>query len=83
VFGRVQMVMYRDFAMRKARRLGVVGIVENKKDGSVFLIGEGDEEKLIKLIEELKKGSLLSRAERVDVGWKESTGEFADFTIQY
>lgn len=77
------MVMYRDFAFRKARRLGVVGYVENKNDGTVGVVGEGEEEKLLTFIEELKKGSLLSHVLRVDVLWKESTGEFADFTIRY
>lgn len=83
ISGRVQMVMYRDFAFRKARRLGVVGYVENQDDGTVALVGEGEEEKLLALIEELKKGSLLSRVEHVFVVWEEPTGEFNSFTIRY
>ena len=75
--------MYRDFAVRKARGLGVVGEVKNKEDSTVFLVGEGEEEKLLALIGELKKGSFLSRVERVDALWKEPTGEFKDFHVGY
>lgn len=77
------MVMYRDFTVRNARHLGIVGEVENKVDGTVTVSGEGEEEKLLVFIEELKKGSLLSRVERVDVSWKEPTGEFNKFTLLY
>ncbi|MEK7118368.1 MAG: acylphosphatase, partial [Patescibacteria group bacterium] len=59
IFGRVQLVMYRDFVVRKARGLGVVGEVENKEDGTVFLVGEGEGEKLLAFVEELKKGPFL------------------------
>jgi acylphosphatase len=75
--------MYRDFATRKARNLGIVGEVENKADGTVALVGEGEEEQLLALIEKLKKGPLLARVERVDVDWKEPTGEFRYFHIRY
>ncbi|OGZ07049.1 MAG: hypothetical protein A3D65_00125 [Candidatus Lloydbacteria bacterium RIFCSPHIGHO2_02_FULL_50_13] len=83
IFGRVQMVMYRDFAARKACTLGVVGEVWNEDDGTVSLVGEGEEEKLAALVAELKIGSFLSHVERVDVSWKEPTGEFTDFVIRY
>ena len=83
ISGRVQMVMYRDFATRKARSLGVFGEVWNEDDGAVSLVGEGDENKLLAFIDELKKGSLFSHVSRVDVLWKEPTGEFKDFTLHY
>ena len=50
ITGRVQMVMFRDFAMRKSRCLGLVGTVRNIKDGSVEVIVEGEEEKLKQLL---------------------------------
>lgn len=75
--------MYRDFATRKARGLGIVGEVENKPDGTVFVIGEGEEGTLQTFIELLQQGSLLSRVERVDVVWKEATGALNKFTLCY
>jgi acylphosphatase len=83
VFGRVQLVMYRDFATRKARKLGIVGEVENQQDGTVVVIGEGEEEVLQTFIALLRQGSLLSHVEHVDVVWKEATGVFTRFTLQY
>lgn len=81
IFGRVQMVMFRDFTQRKARSLGLIGAVKNLPDGSVLAIAEGEEEKLNQWLEDLKKGPLLAEVERVETKWLEATGEFKDFKI--
>ena len=77
------MVMYRDFAMRKARTLGLVGSVKNLQDGSVLVVVEGDEQQLKGYIEKLERGSLLSHVEHVEVVWQDVRGEFSKFTILY
>lgn len=83
VTGRVQMVMFRDFTQRSAKALGLVGSVKNNHDKSVTVIAEGPEDKLQRLISRLKEGSLLSRVDNVEVEWKDSTGEFTEFSISY
>ena len=83
ITGQVQMVMFRDFTTRKARRLGLVGMVRNMKDGSVEMVAEGEEEKLKQLLVFLGKGSLLSRVDKVESFWTEPTGEFSKFNIVY
>lgn len=83
VSGRVQMVMYRDFAMRKARGLKLTGTVRNKPDGTVHVIAEGPRERLEVYIEKLKEGSVLSHVERVDPAFHPATGEHTSFTIAY
>ena len=83
VTGRVQLVMYRDFAQRKARKLGIVGTVQNMKDGSVSIIAEADEALLNEYISYLKKGSVLSHVDTVNLTWGEATGSFGDFLIIY
>ncbi len=83
IIGRVQMVMYRDFAQRKARKLGLVGTVQNQKDGSVNVIAEGDERVLNEYIKYLNHGSILSNVRNVRISWSESTGSFSDFQIIY
>ncbi|MBI3573497.1 acylphosphatase [Candidatus Kaiserbacteria bacterium] len=83
VSGRVQLVMYRDFAQRKASRLGITGEVENLSDGTVRVTAEGPTDKLKSLIALLKKGSLLSAVMDVSVRWQEPKGAFAGFTIKY
>ena len=81
--GRVQMVMYRDFAVRKATALGVVGTVQNMPDGSVLLNAEGEESFINLYIEKLKRGSVLSHVEHVEVLWSEPHGQWSDFRIVY
>jgi acylphosphatase len=83
ITGRVQMVMYRDFAQRKARKLGLVGTVKNLKDGSVEVIVEGEEAILNEYIKYLNKGSILSKVKNVRITWDEASGNFSDFLISY
>ena len=46
VSGKVQQVGYRARIVDIANALGLKGMVENQKDGSVKIIAEGDDEKL-------------------------------------
>jgi acylphosphatase len=85
--GKVQGVMFRDFVQRKAQGLGVVGTVENKKDGSVEIVAIGEEENLKKLLELMYKGPLLTRinfkVDSIDTKFNETTKNFSDFKIIY
>lgn len=84
ISGRVQLVMYRDFARRKAKRLGIVGWVKNLKDNTVELMAEGEEKDLKKYIRLLHEGPLLAEVEGVECKWWEAaTGEFKVFEIKY
>lgn len=82
VTGRVQMVMYRDFAQRKARKLGLLGFVRNNDDGSVTVVAEGVREKLDAYIAYLHKGSVFACVDNVEVEWKSATGEYTTFYIK-
>ena len=53
VFGRVQGVGFRYFALRQAELLGVTGFARNHPDGSVEVVAEGPEESLAALEEQL------------------------------
>lgn len=81
VFGRVQLVMFRDFVQRNASQLSLTGCVWNEQDGSVRVIAEGEETSLLQLIKKLHRGSVLSRVESVEVEWKESSDGYEDFRI--
>ena len=81
ITGRVQLVMFRDFAQRKARKLGIVGMVENLPDGSVKVAAQGREENLLKFISYLKKGPILAKVENVLVKWTEAEESFKGFKI--
>lgn len=83
ITGRVQMVMYRDFACRKAKKLGLVGMVKNLEDGSVSVIAEGEESVLDEYVKYLNRGSILSKVKNVRISWDEAKGEYSDFKIMY
>ncbi len=83
ITGRVQGVLYRHFAMRRARSFGLFGLVDNPPDGTVHIIAQGDQSELDKYIEELKKGSIFSKVESVDVKWSNSDKVFPDFSIRH
>ena len=81
ITGRVQLVMFRDFAQRKARKLGITGTVVNLPDGSVKIEAQGSEKKLLQFISCLKKGSMLAKVEDVSVEWTSPSEFFEDFKI--
>jgi len=70
VFGRVQGVGYRYFALRQAELLGVTGFARNQPDGSVEVVAEGLEDSLSALEEQLREGpgfAAVTGVEREDV----------------
>lgn len=85
--GRVQGVMFRDFAQRNARKRGLVGWVKNELNGSVSLVAEGDEAALKEYIELLWRGPLISRfvarVDAIEVSWSDVRGGMNDFKILY
>ena len=83
VEGIVQGVGYRDFAQRKATRLGLSGYVMNLRDGRVRVRAEGPRESIDELIRDLERGPPLARIEKVSVTWLPPTGRFASFGIRF
>ena len=83
VRGRVQFVMYRDFARRKARELGLVGEVENLSDGTVRVIAEGPRQKTEFLLAHLRQGPILADVKSVDVKRTPVSGTYHSFEISY
>ncbi|MFH1938268.1 MAG: acylphosphatase [Patescibacteria group bacterium] len=83
IYGRVQMVMFRDSTRRKAKKLGLVGWVINKSDGTVKVVAEGEEKDLKQFIDWCYNGPMLAKVIKVDIEWKESTDQFNKFNIKY
>lgn len=68
VTGEVQGVGFRYSAQEKADELGLVlRQAENRPDGSVFLLAEGEESALQKFIAWAKIGPPLARVDKVEV----------------
>ena len=65
VSGRVQGVGFRYFTQDAARREGLHGYVQNRDDGSVEAVAEGDSESLERFERALRRGPSRSRVENV------------------
>lgn len=83
VSGRVQGVFFRYETRREARKRNIKGWVRNLPDGRVEALFEGEEEKVLELIEFCKHGPPGARVTNVEVEWGEYTGEFKDFYIRH
>lgn len=81
IYGRVQGVLYRKYALRVAKELGLTGWVKNEKDGTVFVVIEGADDKIKEFTAWCRTGSPLSRVEKVDIIREKYSGEFNEFKI--
>ncbi|MBX2841506.1 MAG: acylphosphatase [Flammeovirgaceae bacterium] len=82
VEGKVQGVFYRVSTQKKAKELGLNGIVKNQEDGSVEIEAEGKEDVLQEFIEWCKKGPLLAKVTSVLVERKDFQN-YTGFEIAY
>ena len=81
--GEVQKVGYRDFAQKVARKLGIVGYVENMRDGSVQIVCEGEESAIEEFSKSIKVKVKFIDVEEVNIiETGEPTGEFEYFDIK-
>jgi acylphosphatase len=66
VKGKVQGVSFRYYTMLEARRLGVLGTVQNLDDGSVLVTAEGEMDRIASLVNWCREGPLLARVDEVE-----------------
>lgn len=83
VSGRVQGVSYRAATRTEARRLGLVGWVRNRDDGSVELEAEGPEDKVEALVQWCHHGPPAARVASVAVDDLAPSRTEASFDVTY
>jgi len=83
VTGRVQGVSFRAATRAEARRLGVVGWVKNRADGTVELEAEGPDDVIAALVTWCQHGPPAARVARVDVSELAPSGGEQEFSIDY
>lgn len=83
IYGRVQKVMYRDWASRKAKELELTGWVKNEADGTVKIVAEGEEKDLNQFIERCYNGPALADVVKIDTKWRRAENQFKSFKIIY
>jgi acylphosphatase len=82
VYGHVQGVSFRHYTRLTAQRLGLVGWVRNRPDGTVETVAEGDKGALYRFIAFLRDGSPAAHVTDVRLHWHAATGEFRHFDIR-
>lgn len=83
VEGRVQGVGFRAFTLSQAFLFEINGYVENLSNGQVKIIANGEEDKLKKFIEKMRKGPLYSTTKNLKIYDITIPEQFDDFNIKY
>jgi acylphosphatase len=83
IFGRVQGVGFRYSTLAKAKSLSITGYVRNMADGSVEVIAEGDAETLRIFLDWLQHGPPGAIVRNLNFHYRDYTGTFGRFTIEY
>ena len=79
VSGRVQRVGYRAKVVSLANSLGLAGLVQNRPDGRVLVIAEGEKEVVEKFASAIGIKNALINVEKVDASYTPASGEFSVF----
>jgi acylphosphatase len=81
VHGRVQGVFFRDSTRQRARAAGVAGWVENRSDGAVEAVFEGEADAVDELVRWMHDGPRSADVDRVEVEDGEPEG-LAGFEVR-
>jgi len=80
ISGRVQRVGYRAKVVSLAREMGLVGVIQNRPDGSVLVIAEGEKkEELERFASAIAIKNALIRADSVDFQFSMGSGQYSTF----
>ncbi|MBI2113041.1 MAG: acylphosphatase [Candidatus Wildermuthbacteria bacterium] len=82
VSGRVQGVLFRDYAKAAAQKLSITGWVRNLLDGTVQIACEGDKKNIELFIQEVRKGPPFSKVEHISIEYQGYKGEWTSFEIR-
>jgi acylphosphatase len=82
VIGHVQGVGFRMFTADAARAEGLTGWVQNRTDGAVEIVAEGDRDAVARFEARIRRGPSRSRIERVVGDDDTPSGRAAGFTIR-
>jgi acylphosphatase len=66
VSGKVQGIGFRDWVVRNAKALGLIGWVRNRSDGRVEILIIGDSDASTALIDKCREGPALARVDHVE-----------------
>lgn len=79
VSGRVQRTGYRAKVVSLAKEMGLVGFVQNRPDGQVLVIAEGERKDLEKFASVLRIKNAIIDVENVSLQYSQGTGQYSSF----
>lgn len=79
--GKVQMVGFRDFALKMAKVYDLTGWVKNNDDGTVEILIQGLPDDLKACIEAFNAGPPLASVESVAAEWRTPKKQLDDFVV--
>lgn len=82
VYGKVQGVWFRKHTEIEAKKLMLVGYVENKMDGSVYIKAQGESAKISTLLKWCYQGAPESEVVDVKYRYCDKIETFTDFSIR-
>ena len=83
VSGKVQGVWFRASTKQEAEKNGINGWVKNTSNGCVEAVFQGDEQKIMDIIDWCYKGPPLSAVEHVDVKEIDTEDKYESFSMRY
>ena len=81
ITGKVQGVGFRYFVFKQAQELGILGWVNNKPNGDVEALAQGEKADLERFIAKVKEGPSFSRVEDVSLNWVNEADQYFGFEI--
>ena len=79
VSGRIQRVGYRARIVDLAREMGLIGLVQNRPDGQVLVIAEGEKRTLEKFAAALQIKNTFIEVKGISLEYSPGSGGFSDF----
>ena len=83
VSGRVQGVLYRYTSKLRADKLDIFGWVQNREDGTVEIVCQGEDQKVDQFIQWCKRGPWLAKVKDIQITEEKVKKEFSFFAIRY
>jgi acylphosphatase len=81
VSGEVQSVGYREYVYRQAVRLGLTGLVRNIDNNKVWIVCEGEPDKIEEFIRDIKVNDALAKVDIIDPFYGEARGCYDTFLV--
>ncbi len=79
VSGRVQRAGYRAKVVSMAKDMGLVGLVQNRPDGQVLVIAEGEQKDLEKFASALRIKNAIINVENISAEYSRGSGQYSSF----